>query len=140
MTNSIRRRRRRDRPSAVPKRSWRVRVDGKPTVNRAAIYVKANAGNSPDGAERPTQMDESEELCKQRALDVAARYSDEPRSCQEFQRMMDDATGDKPPFDPIVVWKLRYFAWSLDESILARDKLAASGIRLLSVKEKLPAH
>ena len=52
--------------------------------------------------------------------------------------MMNDATGENPPFDHVVVWKLRYFAWNLDESIQARDQLAASSVRLLSVKEKLP--
>jgi DNA invertase Pin-like site-specific DNA recombinase len=107
-------------------------------VKRAAIYVKANAGSSPEGAERETQMAESEGLCKDGGLDVAARYSDDPMSREEFQRMMADATSENPPFDHVVVWKLRYFAWSLDESVLARDKLAASGVRLLSVKEKLP--
>ena len=110
----------------------------KPAVNRAAIYVQGTAGNSPDGAERPTQMEESEEFCGQKGLNVTARYSDEPMSRQEFQRMMNDATGENPPFDHVVVWKLRYFAWNLDESIQARDQLAASSVRLLSVKEKLP--
>ena len=107
-------------------------------VKRAAIYVKANAGSSPEGAERETQMAESEGLCKDRGLDVEARYSDDPMSREEFQRMMADATSENPQFDHVVVWKLRYFSWSLDESVLARDKLAASGVRLLSVKEKLP--
>ena len=83
----------------------------KPNVNRAAIYVKATAGNSSEGAERPTQMDDSEEFCKKRALDVAVRYSDDLKSREEFQRMMDDATGENPPFEHIVVWKLRYFSW-----------------------------
>ena len=69
---------------------------------------------------------------------MAVRYSDEPSSRQEFQKMMDEATGENPPFDHVVVWKPRYFAWNLDESIQARDQLAASGVRLLSVKEKLP--
>ena len=91
-------------------------------VKRAAIYVKANAGSSPEGAERETQMAESEGLCKDRGLDVAARYSDDPMSREEFQRMMADATSEHPPFDHVVVWKLRYFAWSLDESVLAREK------------------
>ena len=110
----------------------------KPSVNRAAIYVKATAGSSPDGADRPTQMHEAEEFCTARELDVAAGYSDEPRSRQEFQRMMNHATGENPPFDHVVVWKLRYFAINLDESIQARDQLAANGIRLLSEKVELP--
>lgn len=110
----------------------------KPPTNRAAIYVKSTAGSSPEGSDPHTQMSEAEEYCKTRDLDVAARYSDPPRDRQEFQRMMDDATGEDPQFDHVVVWKLRYFAWNLDESIQARDKLAASGVRLLSVKERLP--
>ena len=110
----------------------------KPPTNRAAIYVKSTAGSSPEGADPHTQMSEAEEYCKTRDLDVAARYSDPPRDRQEFQRMMDDATGKDPQFDHVVVWKLRYFAWNLDESIQARDKLAASGVRLLPVKERLP--
>ena len=88
----------------------------KTTVNREAIYVKVNAGNSPDGAEPHTQMLESEEFCKSRALDPTVRYSDELNSRKEFQRMMSDATGENPPFNHVVVWKLRYFAWSLDPS------------------------
>ena len=52
--------------------------------------------------------------------------------------MMAEATGGEPRFDHVVVWKIRHFAWSLEESVLAREKLPASGIRVLSVKEKLP--
>ena len=51
--------------------------------------------------------------------------------------MMADATGEQPPFDHVVVWKLRYFAWSLEESVLAQEKLAANRVRLLSVKDRL---
>ena len=51
---------------------------------------------------------------------------------------METATGQNPPFDHVVVWRLRYFAWNLDESIQARDQLATNGIRLLSVKEQPP--
>ena len=87
-------------------------------VNRAAIYVKANAGNFPESAEPDTQLAESERFCKDRGLDVAARYSDGLRSREEFQRMMADAAGENPPFDHVVVWRLRYFAWSLEESVL----------------------
>ena len=83
-------------------------------------------------------MAEAEEFCKVRHLDVTARYSDEPRDRQQFQRMLGDATGEDPRFDHVVVWKLCYFAWDLDDSIQARDTLAASGVRLLSVKERLP--
>ena len=109
-----------------------------PLINRAAIYVKATAGNSREGAERSTQMDEAEQFCKERGLHVTARYSDDQGVREEFRKMMGDATGQNPPFDHVVVWRLRYFAWDLDESIQARNQLAANGIRLLSVKEQLP--
>ena len=109
-----------------------------PPTNRAAIYVKATTVSSPDGAEPAAQLADAEEFCRERDLDVAARYSDEPGSRIEFHRMLADATGDNPRFDHVVVWKLRYFAINLDESIQARDQLAANGILLLSVKEKLP--
>ncbi len=50
--------------------------------------------------------------------------------------MMETATVKNSPFDHVVVWRLRYFAWNLDESIQARGRLAANGIQLLSVKEQ----
>ena len=109
----------------------------KTATNRTAIYVKANAGNSPDGAERETQIAESEELCRNKGLNVVARYDDDLNSRGEFQGMMADATGENPSFDHVVVWKLRHVAWSLEESILARNRLRACGMRLLSVKGRL---
>ena len=48
---------------------------------------------------------------------------------------MDDATKESPPFDVIVVWKLRNFSWSLEETVLCRDKLIACGVRLISTAE-----
>ena len=130
LTNSIRRRRRRDRPSAVSERTRASerRCKGQPSTG-AAIHVKANAGNSPDSAVPEKQLAESEEFCKNRRLDVGARYSDDLESRDEFQRMMAATTGGNPPFDHAVVWKLRYFAWSLGESVLARETLAANGVR-----------
>ena len=80
-------------------------------------------------------MDEAERFCRERGFQVAACYSDDQGIRDEFQRMMETATGKSSPFDHVVVWRLRYFAWNLDESIQARDRLAANGIQLLSVKE-----
>ncbi len=51
--------------------------------------------------------------------------------------MMAQATGREPRFDHVVVWKLTYLAWSLEESVLARGPLAASGVRVVSVKDRL---
>ena len=49
--------------------------------------------------------------------------------------MMEDATADSPPFDTIVVWKLRNFSWSLEETILCRDRLNTNGVALVSTSE-----
>ena len=49
---------------------------------------------------------------------------------------MADATGERPPFDHVVVWKLKYFALALEESVLCRDRLARNRVRLISVKER----
>ena len=68
---------------------------------------------------------------------MAARYSDDLMSREDFQRKMAGATGGNPPFGHVVVSKLRRFAWALEESVLARQRLAANRIRVLSVKEKL---
>ena len=68
---------------------------------------------------------------------MAARYSNDLMSREDFQRQMADATGENPPFGHVVVWELRRFAWALEESVLARQRLAANRIRVLSVKERL---
>ena len=48
---------------------------------------------------------------------------------------MDEATQHEPPFQYIVVYKLRNFSWSLDETVLSRDKLRVSGVTLVSTME-----
>ena len=49
--------------------------------------------------------------------------------------MMGEATDDEPPVDVIVVYKLRNFSWSLDETVLCRARLKANGVSLLSTAE-----
>lgn len=49
--------------------------------------------------------------------------------------MMEDATGDAPSLNSVVVWKLRNFSWSLDEIVLCRDRLSANGVTLISTTE-----
>ena len=51
--------------------------------------------------------------------------------------MMTEATGTEPRLDHVVVWKLSYFAWGLEKSVLAQQKLSANGVRALSVRERL---
>lgn len=108
-----------------------------PALNCAAIYVKANGWKSPDADEVDVQMAEAEDYCKGRGLEVSARYSDGLRCRDSFHRMMADAESDEPQFDHVVVWKLVYFAWSMEESILAQEKLRGNGVRVLSVKERM---
>ena len=44
--------------------------------------------------------------------------------------MTADAIAEQPAYNHLVVWKLKYFAWSLEESVLTRERLAANGVRL----------
>ena len=107
-------------------------------VNRAAVYVKDTMGVAHGDTDPGTQLAESLEFCKLKGLDVAVQYHDAKASREDFKQMMADATGAEPPFDHVVVWKLRYFSWVLEEAVLERDRLAAHGIRLLSVTESSP--
>ena len=109
-----------------------------PALKCAAIYVKTNGWKSPGAAEADVQMAEAEEYCRGRGLEVSARYSDSLMCRDSFHRMMADAESDEAQFDHVVVWKLIYFAWSIEESILAREKLKANGVKVLSVKERMP--
>ena len=102
---------------------------------RAAIYVKEAAGYPDGGNSKGLKTRECEGYCQAQGLDITARYYDEPGSRLDFQQMMEDATGGDPPFDAIIVWKRRNFSWSLDETILCRDKLAANGVSLISTTE-----
>ena len=51
---------------------------------------------------------------------------------------MGEATQDEPPFNYIVVYRLRNFSWSLDETVLCRDRLKASVVTLVSTMESSP--
>ena len=104
-------------------------------MQHAAIYVKESAGYHEGENTQELQTRECESYCGVHGLRITARYYDSPGSREDFQRMMEDATGDAPPFDTIVVWKLRNFSWSLEETILCRDRLSANGVVLVSTTE-----
>ena len=105
---------------------------------KAAIYIKEAAGY-PDGENsKELQLHHCEEFCKAHDLNIVARYHDAPRIRYDFDWMMGEATQDDPPFDYIVVYRLRNFSWSLDETVLCRDRLKASGVTLLSTMESPP--
>ena len=102
---------------------------------RAAIYVKEAAGY-PDGENsKELQTEECEKFCLIQRFEITTRYHDPPGIRHQFDWMMGEATEDDPPFDVIVVYKLRNFSWSLDETVLCRDRLKANGVSLLSTAE-----
>ena len=102
---------------------------------RAAIYVKEAAGY-PDGENsKELQTSECEDFCLVQGFEITTRYHDPPGIRHQFDWMMGEATEDDPPFDVIVVYKLRNFSWSLDETVLCRDRLKVNGVSLLSTAE-----
>ncbi len=102
---------------------------------RAAIYIKEAAGY-PDGENsKELQTEECEKFCLIQGFEISTRYRDPPGIRHQFNWMMGEATEDDPPFDVIVVYKLRNFSWSLDETVLCRDRLKANGVSLLSTAE-----
>ena len=104
-------------------------------MQNAAIYIKEAAGYPEGENTRELQTRECERYCHVHGLRITARYYDSPGSRQDFQRMMEDATKDAPPFSTFVVWKLRNFSWSLDETVLCRERLSANGVVLISTTE-----
>ena len=102
---------------------------------RAAIYVKEAAGY-PDGENsKDLQPSECESFCLAQEFKITTRYYDPPRSRHQFDWMMGEATDDDPPFEVIVVCKLKNFSWSLDETVLCRARLKANGVSLLPTAE-----
>lgn len=104
-------------------------------MQHAAIYVKEAAGYPEGENTQELQTRECESYCDIHGLRITARYYDSPGSRQDFQRMMEDATRDAPTFNAIVVWRLRNFSWSLEETVLCRDRLSANGVTLISTME-----
>ena len=102
---------------------------------KAAIYVKEAAGDDDGENSREVQTQECERHCEANGLEVTACFYDPAGSRHDFQRMMEVATREAPPFDTIIVRKLRNFSWSLDETVLCRDRLRANGVSLISTKE-----
>ena len=102
---------------------------------KAAIYVKETAGYLYEENSQELQTQGCNEFCAARGLEIVARYYDAPGTRDDFERMMEGATNEDPPFDTIIVWKLRNFSRSLDETVLCRDRLRANGVSLISTKE-----
>ena len=109
--------------------------DADHSTHPAAIYVKEAAGY-PDGENsRALQTSECENFCLAQGFNITARYYDPTGSRRQFDWMMGETTDDEPSFDVIVVYKLRNFSWSLDETVLCRARLKAKRVTLLSTAE-----
>ena len=102
---------------------------------KAAIYVKETAGYPDGDNSRELQTQGCELYCEAHGIEIAARYYDPPDIRHDFDWMMGEATQDEPPFDCIVVYKLRNFSWSLDETVLCQGRLTANGVTLVSTME-----
>ena len=107
-------------------------------ANRAAIYVKETAGYPNGENSREIQAHRCEEFCRAYQLEIVSRYHDGVGNRADFDWMMGEATQAEPPFDFIVVYKLRNFSWSLDETVLSRARLKANGVSLVSTVESSP--
>ena len=107
-------------------------------VGQATIYIKETASHHPEENSRELQTRHCEAFCRAHELDIAARYHDPAGVRHDFEGMMGEATQHVPPFQYIVVYKLRNFSWSLDETVLCRDRLRASGVTLVSTAESSP--
>ena len=108
------------------------------TRPKAAVYTKEPAGY-PDGENsKELQLHHCEEFCQYHELEIVAQYHDPVGVRTEFEWMMGEGAQDEPPFEYIVVYKLRNFSWSLDETVLCRDRLKASGVTLVSTMESYP--
>ena len=102
---------------------------------RAAVYIKETTGY-PDGENsKELQTSVCDQFCRAEEFKITNRYFDPPGERRQFDWMMGEATDDEPPFEVIVVYKLRNFSWSLDETVLCRDRLKANGVSLLSTAE-----
>ena len=77
---------------------------------KAAIYIKETAGYHPEENTKELQLHHCEEFCQYHDLEITARYYDAPGIRHDSDWMMGEATQDDPPFDYIVVYKLRNFS------------------------------
>ena len=107
-------------------------------ARRAAIYIKEAPGCHPEENSEALQLQHCEEFCKAHNLEIVARYHDTSGIRHDLKVMTGEAAQDEPPFQYIVVYKLRNFSWSLDETVPCRDGLRASGVPLVSTMESPP--
>lgn len=95
------------------------------TGRTAAIYTNETAGPHPEEDSKDIQQRHCKEFCDAHALTITARYYDPAGIRDDFDRIMKHATQSNPAFRFIVVYQRRNFSWSLEETILSRDRLEA---------------
>ena len=103
---------------------------------RAAIYVREPARTLVYRIDAKEQAEETADYCREQGIDAVELYEDEEGSREAFHRMIEDATGGKAPFDVVVVSKSVHFAVQIEEAVLAKDRLRADGVEVLSVHER----
>ena len=86
-------------------------------MHQAAIYVRAPLVNHPSIISKENQETICRDYCASRDLSVAATFTDDAGSRDQFARMMNLAT-------------------SLEDSIKHRDKLMRTSTKLFSATER----
>ena len=81
-----------------------------PPRAKAAIYIKETAGYPGGENSKELQLNHCEEFCQYHDLEIIARYHDPAGVRTDFEWMMGEATQEDPPFEYIVVYKLRNFS------------------------------
>ena len=97
--------------------------------------AKEAAGYLDGENSRELQARECEKYCEAHGLEITAGYYDAAGSSNDFERIIENTTVEGPPFDSIIVQKLKNFSWSIEETVLCRDRLSASGVRLIQATE-----
>ena len=105
-------------------------------MQKAAIYVRDPLPAPGNIISADDQATTCREYCQARGLTVTATFRDYVGTRDEFARMITEATRYDSTLDYIVVWKLRLFSKSLEETIELRDKLRRVGTRLVSTTER----
>ena len=74
-----------------------------PLTNRTAIYVRNLHSDQDPEQQLHDDLRRCREFCKEEGFEVTVEYSDPKGGWEEFRKMMLAATGQRPPFDNLVV-------------------------------------
>ena len=126
---------RRNRPHRKPEPTQREEnpLQGPPS-NRTAIYVRNLPSDQDPEQKLQADLALCRDYCKEQGLEVVIEYSDPKGSWKAFDQMMAVATGNKPPFDNIVVPSFRNsFARDTIQNIECRQQLRQNGVTVKSL-------